>query len=50
MRLNGFCTFEKTSAAARTGRNLMTGGFMRISSGSKPKFTPGTTFKHLVKD
>lgn len=50
VKLNGFGTFEKTSTAARTGRNPMTGAPMKIASGCKPKFTPSTAFKDLVKD
>jgi DNA-binding protein HU-beta len=50
VKLNGFGTFEKTSAAARTGRHPLTGCPMKISSSCKAKFTPGATFKELVKD
>ena len=50
VKLNGFGTFEKTSAAARTGRNPVTGDPMRIPPSSKPKFTPGAVFKELMKD
>jgi DNA-binding protein HU-beta len=50
VKLNGFGTFEKTSAAARTGRHPLTGGPIKIPSTCKPKFTPGTAFKELVKD
>lgn len=50
VRLKSFGTFEKTSAAARTGRNPVTGYLMRIPSSTMPKFTPSSTFKDLVKD
>ena len=35
---------------ARTGRNPKTGAPIKIPSTHKPKFTPGATFKDLVKD
>ncbi len=50
VRLNGFGTFKKTSAAASIGCHPVTGCPLRIPSSSKPKFTPGSTFKDLVKD
>lgn len=50
VKLVGFGSFEKTAVAARTGRNPKTGGSIEIPSTHKPKFTPGTTFKDLVKD
>lgn len=50
VRLNGFGTFEKTSSAARTGRNPLTGGPIRIPSTCKPKFTPGSAFKEVVNE
>lgn len=50
VKLNGFGSFEKIRSAPRTGRNPLTGRPMKIPSSSKPKFTPGSTFKELVKD
>ncbi|OGB70626.1 MAG: DNA-binding protein [Burkholderiales bacterium RIFOXYC12_FULL_65_23] len=50
VKLNGFGTFEKTSAAPRTGRHPLTGGPIKIPSTCKPKFTPGSAFKELVKE
>lgn len=50
VKLTGFGTFEKASVAARTGRNPKTGAPIKIPSTHKPKFTPGATFKDLVKD
>lgn len=50
VRLNGFGTFEKTSSAARTGRNPLTSGPIRIPSTCKPKFTPGSAFKEVVNE
>jgi len=50
VKLTGFGTFEKTAVAARTGRNPKTGAPIKIPSTHKPKFTPGATFKDLVKD
>ena len=50
VKLTGFGTFEKAAVAARTGRNPKTGAPSKIPSTHKPKFTPGATFKDLVKD
>lgn len=50
VKLTGFGTFEKAAVAARTGRNPKTGAPIKIPSTHKPKFTPGATFKDLVKD
>lgn len=50
VKLTGFGTFEKAAVAARTGRNPKTGAPIKIPSTHKPKFTPGATFKYLVKD
>ena len=50
VKLTGFGTFEKAAVAARTGRNPKTGEPIKIPSTHKPKFTPGATFKDLVKD
>ena len=50
VKLTGFGTFEKAAVAARTGRNPKTGEPINIPSTHKPKFTPGATFKDLVKD
>lgn len=50
VNLTGFGTFEKAAVAARTGRNPKTGAPIKIPSTHKPKFTPGATFKDLVKD
>lgn len=50
VKLTGFGTFEKAAVAARTGRNPKTGAPIKIPSTHKPKFTPGATFKNLVKD
>lgn len=50
VKLNGFGIFEKTSAAARTGRHPLTGDSIKIPTTCKPKFTPGATFKERVKD
>jgi DNA-binding protein HU-beta len=50
VKLNGFGTFAKTSTAARTGRHPLTGCPVNISAGCKPRFTPGSAFKDLVKD
>ncbi|MCW5323654.1 HU family DNA-binding protein [Verminephrobacter aporrectodeae subsp. tuberculatae] len=50
VKLTGFGTFEKAAVAARIGRNPRTGAPIQISSTHKPKFTPGATFKELVKD
>lgn len=49
VKLTGFGTFEKSAVAARTGRNPKTGAAIKIPSTFKPKFTPGATFKELVK-
>ena len=50
VKLTGFGTFEKAAVAARTGRNPKTGAPIKIPATHKPKFTPGATFKDLVKD
>ena len=50
VKLTGFGTFEKAAVAARTGRNPKTGAPIKIPSTHKPKFTPGASFKDLVKD
>ncbi len=50
VKLTGFGTFEKAAVAARTGRNPKTGAPIKIPSTHKPKFTPGATFKDLVKE
>lgn len=50
VKLAGFGSFEKAAVAARTGRNPKTGAPIKIPSTHKPKFTPGATFKDLVKD
>ena len=50
VKLTGFGTFEKAAVTARTGRNPKTGAPIKIPSTHKPKFTPGATFKDLVKD
>ena len=50
VKLTGFGTFEKAAVAARTGRNPKTGAPIKMPSTHKPKFTPGATFKDLVKD
>ncbi|GGI21819.1 HU family DNA-binding protein [Oxalicibacterium faecigallinarum] len=50
VKLTGFGTFDKAAVAARTGRNPKTGAPIKIPSTHKPKFTPGATFKDLVKD
>lgn len=50
VKLTGFGTFEKAAVAARTGRNPKTGAPIKIPSTHKPKFTPGATFKDLVRD
>lgn len=49
VKLTGFGAFEKASVGARTGRNPKTGAAIKIPSTFKPKFTPGATFKELVK-
>ncbi len=49
VKLIGFGTFQKAAVAARAGRNPKTGAAIKIPSTSRPKFTPGTTFKELVK-
>lgn len=49
VKLTGFGTFEKAAVAARTGRNPKTGAAIKIPSTCKPKFTPGATFKDMVK-
>ncbi len=50
VKLAGFGVFEKAAVAARTGRNPKTGAPIKIPSTYKPKFTPGATFKGLVKE
>ena len=42
--------FGTAQRAAKTGRNPKTGEPIKIPSTHKPKFTPGATFKDLVKD
>lgn len=49
VKISGFGTFEKTPVAARTGRNPKTGVPIAIAATYKPKFTPGESFKELVK-
>jgi len=46
----GFGTFKATSRAARLGKNPATGAELEIPATIVPKFTPGTTFKNLVRD
>ncbi len=50
VKLTGFGVFEKVAVAARTGRNPRSGDAIKIPATSKPRFTPGTSFKGLVKD
>lgn len=50
VKLTGFGTFEKAQVAARTGRNPKTGEAITIAATARPKFTPGATFKDLVKE
>lgn len=49
VKLSGFGTFEKAVVAARIARHPKTGVPIKIASTCKPKFTPGITFKDLVK-
>ena len=49
VKLSGFGTFEKANVAARAGRNPKTGETISIPPTVRPRFTPGATFKALVK-
>ena len=48
--LHGLLKLKVQRKPARTGRNPKTGAPIKIPSTHKPKFTPGATFKDLVKD
>lgn len=47
--LVGFGTFEAIDRAARAGRNPQTGKMMEIPATRSPKFTPGKSFKDIVR-
>ncbi|WP_459203463.1 HU family DNA-binding protein (plasmid) [Ralstonia pseudosolanacearum] len=49
VKLTGFGTFEKSAVSERAGRNPRTGEIITIPPTSRPKFTPGQTFKDVVK-
>lgn len=49
VKLSGFGSFEKSKVAARTGRNPKTGQAIRIPPSVRPRFTPGCSFKQIVK-
>lgn len=49
VKLAGFGVFEKTTIAARIGRNPKTGAPIKVPLTHRPKFTPGSAFKVLVK-
>ena len=48
--IHGLLKLKVQRKPARTGRNPKTGEPIKIPSTHKPKFTPGATFKDLVKD
>lgn len=48
--LVGFGNFETVSTKARQGRNPATGDTLTIDASIRPKFSPGSTFKALVKE
>lgn len=50
VKLVGLGTLGKAAVATRTGRNPKTDAPIKIPSTHKPEFTPGATFKDLVKD
>lgn len=50
IKITGFGTFERSAVAAKLGRNPKTGVPIKIPSTFKPKFTPGSTFKEIVKE
>ena len=45
IQLVGFCTFEVSERAARTGRNPQTGAEMTIAASKAPKFKAGKALK-----
>jgi len=47
--LVGFGRFETISTKARQGRNPATGDVFMIDAAIRPKFSPGSNFKALVK-
>ncbi|MPM77961.1 DNA-binding protein HU [bioreactor metagenome] len=48
--LVGFGSFETVSTKARQGRNPATGDVLTIDATVRPKFSPGSNFKALVKE
>ena len=47
--LTGFGTFSVRSRKARVGRNPKTGERITLAARKAPGFTPGKTFKKLIK-
>ena len=50
LKLAGFGKWEKTTVAARTGRNPETHEVLQIPETVRPRFTPGKVFKDAVKE
>ena len=48
VQLVGFCTFETSERAARTGRNPQTGETIEIKASTSPKFKAGKALKDIV--
>ncbi len=46
--ITGFLTFDRTSRAARTGRNPQTGEAIKIKASKSPKVSAGASFKKVV--
>ncbi len=46
--LSGFGTFNRTSRAARTGRNPQTGAPVKIAASTGVRFAPATAFKSAL--
>ena len=49
VKISGFGVFGKSKIAARLGRNPKTGETIAIPAFVRPRFSPGATFKALVK-